>query len=66
VGSNRRQRREADVQLYLSFLQLPAPSQQVWESLDDEQRQDVIDRLFPLIARAALETEITEEEEDGD
>lgn len=54
------------MQLYLSFLQFPAPSQQVWESLDDEQRQHVIDRLFPLIAKAALETEITEEEEDGE
>jgi hypothetical protein len=55
------------VQLYLRFLEVPAPSRKVWESLDDEQRQDVIDKLFPLIAKVVLETEgAEEEEEDGD
>jgi len=64
VRNSRRQRRKADVQLNLSFLEIPGPTQQVWESLDDEQRQAVIDKVSRLITKAALVTQINEEDTD--
>jgi hypothetical protein len=52
------------VQLNLSFLEIPGPTQQVWESLDDEQRQAVIDKVLRLITKAALVIQINEEDTD--
>ena len=52
------------MQMNLNFLETPGPTQQVWESLDDEQRQAVIDKLSRLITKAALETSINEEDTD--
>ena len=52
------------MQLDLSFLEIPGPPQQIWESLDHEQRQAVIEKLSQLIATAALATEIDEEDND--
>jgi len=55
------------VQLNLSFLEVPGPTQHLWESLDHEQRQDVLDRLSRLIATAALAIEGNGEDgEDND
>ena len=56
------------MQLNLSFLEIPGPNQRVWESLDDEQRQDVLDKLSRLIASAAIALESNREntEDDGD
>jgi hypothetical protein len=64
VRNSRRQRRKADVQMDLIFLEIPGPTQQVWESLDDEQRQAVIDKMSRLITKAALATQINEEDTD--
>jgi hypothetical protein len=64
MRNSKRQRRKADVQLNLNFLEIPWPTRQVWESLDDEQRQAVIDMLSRLITKAALETQINEEDTD--
>jgi predicted Fe-S protein YdhL (DUF1289 family) len=52
------------VQMDLSFLEIPGPTQQVWESLDDEQRQAVIDKVSRLIMKAALATQSNEEDAD--
>jgi hypothetical protein len=52
------------VQLDL-FLESPGPAQEVWESLDDEQRQALIDKVSRLITKAALVTQINEEESNG-
>ena len=48
----------------LSFMEIPKPIQQLWEELDDEQRQAVIDKLSRLIAMAALARGVNEEEID--
>ena len=52
------------MQMDLSFLEVPGPTQQVWESLDDEQRQAVIDKVSRLIAKTALATQTNEEDTD--
>ncbi len=52
------------MQLNLSFLEIPGPTQQLWESLDHEQRQAVIEMLSRLIATTALATEPNEENND--
>jgi predicted Fe-S protein YdhL (DUF1289 family) len=45
------------VQLSLNFLQTPPrPEAAVWERLDDQQRQVVVDRLARLLVKAALAT----------
>ena len=49
------------MQLNLNFLEIPGPTKQVWESLDDEQRQAVIDKVSRLITKAALVTRTNEE-----
>ena len=54
------------MQLNLSLLDVPGPNHQVWESLDDEQRQDVTDKMARLLGRAALAIEINEENEEDD
>jgi hypothetical protein len=54
VRNDWRQRRKGDVQLNLSLLEVPGPSHRVWESLDNEQRQDVTDKVARLLGRAAL------------
>ena len=48
----------------LSFLEIPGPTQQVWESLDDEQRQAVIEKVSRLITKAALAIQTNEEDAD--
>jgi predicted Fe-S protein YdhL (DUF1289 family) len=48
----------------LSFLEIPGPTRQVWESLDDEQRQAVIDQVSRLITKAALAVQTNEEDTD--
>ena len=52
------------MQLNLSFLEIPEPTQQIWESLDYEQRQAVIEKLSRLITAAAFAIEINEEDKD--
>jgi predicted Fe-S protein YdhL (DUF1289 family) len=43
------------VQLSLNFLQTPPrPEAAVWERLDDQQRQVVVNRLARLLVKAAL------------
>lgn len=48
----------------LSFMEVPEPIQQMWEELDDEPRQAVIDKLSRLITKAALAPQINEEDTD--
>ncbi len=48
----------------LSFMEVPEPIQQMWEELDDERRQAVIDKLSRLIIKAALAPQINEEDTD--
>lgn len=50
--------------MVLSFMEIPEPTQQVWEELDDEHRQAVIDRLSQLITKTALASQINEEDTD--
>ena len=52
------------MQMNLSFLEIPGLTQQVWESLDDEQRQAVIEKVSRLITKAALVTQTNEEDAD--
>ena len=48
----------------LSFMEIPGPTQQVWENLDDEQQQAVIDKVLRLITKVALAAQINEEDTD--
>ena len=43
------------MQLNLELTGLPDQILRVWESLDDEQRQAIVDRLRRLITRAVLD-----------
>lgn len=52
------------MQLNLNLLEMPGPIRQVWENLDDEQRQAVINKLSRLITKAVLETQTNEEDTD--
>ncbi len=52
------------MQMNLSFMEVPEPIQQMWEELDDEPRQAVIDKLSRLITKAALASQINEEDTD--
>lgn len=52
------------MQLNLSFMEIAEPIQQMWEELDDEQRQAVIDRLKRLITKTALASQFNEEDTD--
>ena len=52
------------MQMNLSFLEIPGLTQQVWESLDDEQRQAVIEKVSRLITKTALATQTNEEDTD--
>ncbi len=52
------------MQRNLSFMELPEPTQQVWENLDDEQRQAVIKKVLRLITKAALASQVNEEDTD--
>ncbi|MFH0900851.1 MAG: hypothetical protein V2A73_09505 [Pseudomonadota bacterium] len=48
------------MQLNLSFLEIPGPSPQLWASLDEKERRDVINKLSRLIASASLASEPSE------
>jgi len=48
----------------LSFMEVPEPIQQVWEELNDEQRRAVIEKLSRLITKAALASQVNEEDND--
>jgi hypothetical protein len=52
------------MQLNLSFMEIAEPIQQVWDELDDEQRQAAIDRLSRLITKTALTSQFNEEDTD--
>ena len=52
------------MQMNLSFMEVLEPIQQVWEELNDEQRETVIDKLSRLITKAALAPQINEEDTD--
>ena len=45
-------------------MEIPGPTQQVWENLDDEQQQAVIDKVSRLITKVALAPQINEEDTD--
>ena len=45
-------------------MEIPEPIQQVWEDLDDEQRQAVTDKVSRLIMKAALAAHSDEEDTD--
>jgi hypothetical protein len=49
----RSQNRRAMPQLNLKFSDLPVPEELVWEQVDDEQRQIVVEALARLITKAA-------------
>ncbi len=52
------------MQMDLSFLEIPRPTEKVWERLNDEQRQAVIDKVSRLITKAALAAQSNEEDTD--
>lgn len=53
------------MQLNLAFLELPGPSEIVWEALDEEQRLAALQLLAKLIAQA-VQNDPGAEENDND
>jgi hypothetical protein len=53
------------VQLNLLFRDVPNPSQEVWEQLDETHRGALLEKLAQLMAKAAL-SEAQREENDHD
>lgn len=51
------------MQLKLLFLEIPNPSREVWAQLEEAHREALLERLAPLIARAALSESQREETE---
>lgn len=53
------------MQLNLLFRDVPNPSQEVWEQLDERHREALLEKLAQLMAKAAL-SEPQREENDHD
>ena len=53
-------KRSTNMQLSLIFPETPQPHGQVWETLDEETRRTVLERLAELMTNAARAETVTE------